>query len=113
MYMYFRVLSDIFYTFLSIEGPGPFVNRMAAFSLYVSNTTFKEQGYLCYKDQSGGKPSVKQNISCSIYGRYVIYYNERSRDQNSSFLSRYAFNELCEVEVYGEYVNKVIFQILF
>lgn len=102
-----------FYTFVSFEGPGPFVNRMAGFSLYVSNTTSKEQGYLCYKDQSGGTPSVKQNISCSIYGHYVIYYNERSRDQNSSFLSRYAFNELCEVEVYGEYVHKLIFQFFF
>lgn len=103
----------LFIFFLSSLGPGPFVNRMAGFSLYVSNTTFKEQGYLCYKDQSGGTPSVKQNISCSIYGRYVIYYNERSRDQNSSFHSRYAFNELCEVEVYGEYVHKLIFQFFF
>lgn len=96
------------YTFLSFEGPGPFVNRMAGFSLYISNTTFKEQGHLCYKDQSGGTPSVKQNISCSIYGRYVIYYNERSPNNNPSYLSKYAYNELCEVEVYGEYMSMLI-----
>lgn len=75
---------------------------MAGFSLYVSNTTSKHQGYLCYKDQSGGTPSVNINISCSIYGRYVIYFNERSRYINYSYLSQYAHNELCEVEVYGE-----------
>lgn len=86
---------------------------MAEFSLYISNITSKDSGHLCYKDNSRGSPSVDQTISCPIYGRYVIYYNERSRDQNSSFLSRYAFNELCEVEVYGEYVHKLMFQILF
>lgn len=87
--------------FFSLD-PGPFVNRMAGFSLYVSNTTSKHQGYLCYKDQSGGTPSVNINISCSIYGRYVIYFNERSRYINYSYLSQYAQNELCELEVYGE-----------
>lgn len=84
--------------------PGPFVDRMAGFSLYVSNTTSKYQGHLCYKDQSGGTPSVNQNISCSIYGRYVIYNNERSRYNTSRYMSQYAQNELCEVEVYGEYM---------
>lgn len=80
---------------------------MAGFSLYVSNTTSKDQGHLCYKDQSGGTPSVNQNISCSIYGRYVIYYNERSRYMynTSRNMSQYAQNELCEVEVYGEYMH--------
>nr|XP_034320791.1 uncharacterized protein LOC105332872 isoform X4 [Crassostrea gigas] len=83
------------------ENPGPYVNRMAGFSLYISNTTSKDQGHCCYKDNSRGKPSVNQNISCSIYGRYVIYYNERSRDDNPSYLSKYAYNELCELEVFG------------
>lgn len=88
--------------------PGPYVNRMAGFSLYVSNTTFKDQGHLCYKDQSGVLPSVNQNISCSIYGRYVIYYNERSRYNNPSYLSTYAFNELCELEVHGKCIYMLI-----
>lgn len=74
---------------------------MAGFSIYVSNTTSKDQGHLCYKDQSIGEPSVDQQINCSICGRYVIYYNERSPHNNPSYLSRYAYNELCEVEVYG------------
>lgn len=85
--------------------PGPFVDRMAGFSLYVSNKTSKDQGHLCYKDQSGGTPSVNQNISCSIYGRYVIYFNERSRYNTSRYMSQYAQNEICEVEVYGEYMH--------
>lgn len=82
------------------QNPGPYVDRMAGFSLYVSNTTSKEEGHLCYKDKTG-RPSVDQNIPCSIYGRYVIYYNERNQSVNTFYYSQYAFNELCEVEVYG------------
>lgn len=77
---------------------------MAGFSLYVSNTTSKDHGHFCYKDNSRGNPSVDTQITCSIYGRYVIYYNERSPYYNPGYLPQYAYNELCEVEVYGEYM---------
>lgn len=33
----------------------------------------------------------------------VLSYNERSRYNNPSYLSQYAYNDLCEAEVYGEY----------
>lgn len=82
---------------------GPFVNRMAGFSLYVSNTSNKDDGHLCYKDTTG-RPSVNQYITCSVYGRYVIYYNERNQTLNRIYYSEYAFNELCEVEVYGKFL---------
>lgn len=81
---------------------------MAGFSLYVSNTTSKDQGHCCYKDNSMGNPSVDQEIPCFILGRYVLYYNERSPTNNPSYLSPYAYNELCEVEVYGRYMQMLI-----
>lgn len=80
---------------------------MAGFYLYISNITSKDSGHLCYKDETEGSPSVSQVIHCSIYGRYVIYYNERSPN-NPSYLSQYAYNELCEVEVYGEYIHMLL-----
>lgn len=78
---------------------------MAGYFVYVSNTTSKTGGYLCHHDKTTDKNmlSEDQRINCTIQGRYVIYCNERRQDvQYPSFYSKYACNELCEVEVYGE-----------
>lgn len=78
---------------------------MAGFFLYVSNTTSKTDGYLCFHEIQtvAGTPSEDQRINCSVHGRYVIYYNERRPDVDyPSYYSGFAYSELCEVEVYGE-----------
>lgn len=81
---------------------------MAGFFLYVSNTTLKEDGYLCFHEIQtvAGTPAEDQTINCSVHGRYVIYYNERRQGVvYPSYYSQYAYNELCEVEVYSEYIQ--------
>lgn len=81
---------------------------MAGFFLYVSNTTLKEDGYLCFHEIQtvAGTPAEDQTIHCSVHGRYVIYYNERRQGVvYPSYYSQYAYNELCEVEVYSEYIQ--------
>lgn len=78
--------------------------RIAGFFVYVSNTSFKDDGYLCYHDESTDQNmlSLDQHINCTLQGRYVIFYNERIAGvQYPSFYSRYAYNDLREVEVYG------------
>lgn len=78
---------------------------MAGFYLYVSKTTSKEDGHLCFHDNNTiyDMLSEDQRINCSVYGRYVFYYNERRPGVGyPRFYSLFAYNELCEVEVYGE-----------
>ncbi|XP_062604619.1 multiple epidermal growth factor-like domains protein 10, partial [Saccostrea cucullata] len=84
--------------------PSHYVGRFAGFFLYVSNTTSKSDGHLCFHEIQtvNTTPVEDQRINCSVHGRYVIYYNERSTGVTyPNYYSEYAFNELCEVEVYG------------
>lgn len=81
---------------------------MAGFSLYVSNTTSKDDGYLCFHEiqNAVGTPSEDQRIDCPFHARYVIYYNERRPEVvYPSYYSEFAYSELCEVEVYGKIDN--------
>lgn len=81
------------------------MGRFAGFSLYVSNTTERTSGYLCYKD--GPKlPPLDFNTNCTIQGRYVFYYNERlkSKPYPFEFQNSSVFTELCEVTVTGKQI---------
>lgn len=87
------------------EVPTENARRMAGFYLYVSNTTSKDNGHLCFHENQTKQEMILEDISinCSVSGRYVIYYNERRKNvKYPRFYSRYAYNELCEVEVYGK-----------
>nr|XP_022308538.1 receptor-type tyrosine-protein phosphatase gamma-like isoform X3 [Crassostrea virginica] len=78
--------------------------RFLGFSLYVSNTTERMNGTVCFKDESFTLSTIPAifNTTCPVHGQYVIYYNERlSGVVYPVNYSKYAFNELCEVEVYG------------
>ena len=77
--------------------------RFAGFSLYISNTGNRESSSLCYKD--GPKlPPLNFTTNCTLFGRYVIFYNERL--DGVTYPAGYEVNslvqtELCEVIVYG------------
>lgn len=85
---------------------------MAGFFLYISNTTSKEDGCLCFHEiqNKTNTPLEDQSIKCHVHGRYVIYYNERRPDvEYPIYYSKFAYVELCEVEVYGEYSTLMCF----
>ncbi|XP_061185045.1 uncharacterized protein LOC133193085 [Saccostrea echinata] len=95
---------NIYYRTDNFPSPGAFYDRFAGFFLFVSNTTAQSDGHLCFHDiqNVNGTPIENQTIICHVYGRYVIYYNERKLNvMYPAYYSRYAYNEICELEVIG------------
>ncbi|XP_062610399.1 multiple epidermal growth factor-like domains protein 11 [Saccostrea cucullata] len=81
-----------------------FTARFLGFYLYVSNTTNRLGGHLCFHDTIYNRSTIPAviNISCPVHGQYVIYYNERPQSSQYAYqFSKDALNELCEVEVFG------------
>ncbi|XP_078330559.1 uncharacterized protein LOC111115548 [Crassostrea virginica] len=81
-----------------------FTRDFLGFSIIISNTTEKKDGIICFKDNNFTTSTIPEvfKITCPYYGQYVIYYNERLHDLlYPKDYSAFAYNDLCEFEVYG------------
>lgn len=76
--------------------------RFAGFSLYVSNTGDIPGSAKCYEDRNQ-LPPLNFTTTCTEYGRYVIFYNERVPDNDypAEYENTNVFTELCLVTVQG------------
>nr|XP_022296790.1 uncharacterized protein LOC111106415 [Crassostrea virginica] len=80
-----------------------FTKVFVGFYVYVSNTTNKVDGQLCFHDNGHFNPSTIPavlTLNCTLQGRYVTYYNERT-DGQPNYYYEYVGTHLCEFEVYG------------
>lgn len=80
-----------------------FVSRFLGFSVFISNTTDEAAGVLCFRDTLYTIYTIPAvvTLNCPYYGRYVIYYNNRTSSTIPTDYSDLAYNEICELEVYG------------
>lgn len=97
-------------TFFCIEESYGYIQNFLGFSLYISNTTSKEDGILCFRDTIYTVETMPNplNISCRLNGRFVIYYNNRTNLTFPPDYSSNANNNLCEVEVYGILMDELL-----
>ena len=74
-------------------------------SVYICNTTNKEDGILCFRDTMYTRATIPNpiNITCPHHGRYVIYYNNRTHLPHPVGYSKDTGNNLKEVEVHGKF----------
>ena len=90
-------------SFFTDESNG-FKAVFVGFSVYVSNTTDKNDGQLCFHDNGYFNLSTipdELTLNCSLRGRHVIYYNERI-DGQPDYYYEFVETNLCEFEVYGK-----------
>lgn len=100
-------------TFFITDATNGLPNYFLGFSLYMSNTTRKEDGIMCFRDTIYTLETIPNplNISCRLDGRFLIYYNNRTNSPLPAGYTYTALNHLCEIEVYGKsiktFVNEV------
>lgn len=94
-------------TFRSKSKTSAYSERFLGFSIYISNTTNRTDGSLCFKNNIYTRSTIANpfTVNCRRHGRYVIYYNNRTNNPFPNGVSKDgAYNELCEFDIFGTFL---------
>lgn len=98
------IISNIFIAFLP-KDQTLFESRFRNFSLYLSNTTIREDGLMCFHENGEvNNSNLTLTVGCEGTGQFVIFYNSRESKSPGDGFSEEAYIELCEVQVIGNYL---------
>ena len=93
----------------TLVGPqNKYTSRSLGFSLIISNATVPNKGEICFHDKDFTTSTIPSllDITCSIVGRYVFFTNKRlERIGYPEGYSAHAYVDVCEMEVYGIFLN--------
>ena len=102
------LFSFLYFLKFVLDENNEYTTEFLGFSVYISNTTNKSEGVLCFRDTLYTKATIPNPIKITFlnHGRYVIYYNNRIEGNHNQY-STLAYNNLCEVEIYGNCLSYV------
>lgn len=100
IYWFIKCIINKFIFLIELGEINYLTSRFLGYSLYISNSTNKDDGALCFKDTNYTRNTIpnRTNTTCAIHGRYVIFYNNRTYTPFPDGYSLYAFSDLCEVK---------------
>ena len=102
-----RIVKPCIKTVFLVGKNNDYAPYFLGFSVYISNTTSREDGVMCFRDTNYTLATIPNpvNINCPYHGRYVIYYNNRTHKPYPDGYSSSTYSDLCEVEVLGDKSN--------
>ena len=107
---YLPDFSHLCVNYAFLDTSNSYSGRFIGNSVYISNTTHKENGVLCFRDTIYTRAIIPNlvNITCSYHGGYIIYYNNKTNKPYLYGYTTHAFNELVNCKYLVKHNDDVV-----